>query len=61
VARYKSFVYKAAGWKIARWVVAKAEFHFGELFSRVGFILTNLPASNWAVVRFSNERSTAER
>jgi hypothetical protein len=26
----------------ARRVVAKVEFHFGELFPRVGFIVTNL-------------------
>jgi hypothetical protein len=39
---YKSFLYQAASWKTARRVVAKVEFHFGELFPRVGFIVTNL-------------------
>jgi hypothetical protein len=40
-------------------VVAKVEFHFGELFPRVGFIVTNLTASSRAVVRFYNKRGTA--
>jgi len=38
--RYHSFLYQAASWKKARRVVAKVEFHFGELFPRVGFIVT---------------------
>jgi len=42
VVWYKSFLYQAASWKAARRVVAKVEFHFGELFARVGFIVTNL-------------------
>ncbi|MBV8452833.1 MAG: hypothetical protein JOZ29_11240 [Deltaproteobacteria bacterium] len=41
--------------------LAKVEVHFGELFSRVGFIVTNLTASNQAVVRFYNKRGTAEQ
>ncbi len=57
---YKSFVYQAASWKTARRVVAKVEFHFGELFPRVGFIVTNLEADSRAVVRFYNKRGTAE-
>ena len=36
VVRYKSFLYQAASWNQARRVVAKVEFHFGELFPRVG-------------------------
>lgn len=39
------FLYQAASWKAARWVVAKVEFHAGELFPRVGFIVTNLERS----------------
>jgi hypothetical protein len=39
---YKGFLYQAVSWKTARRVVAKVEFHFGELFPRVGFIVTNL-------------------
>jgi hypothetical protein len=41
--------------------VAKAEFHFGELFSRVGFIVTNLETDSRAVVGFYNKRGTAEQ
>ena len=61
VVRYKSFLYQAASWNRARRVVAKVEFHFGELFPRVGFIVTNLGASSRAVVRFYNKRGTAEQ
>jgi hypothetical protein len=61
VVRYKSFLYQAASWKSARRVVAKVEFHFGELFPRVGFIVTNLTAESRAVVRFYNKRGTAEQ
>jgi hypothetical protein len=59
--RYKSFLYRAASWTKVRRVVAKVEFHCGELFPRVGFIVTNLTASNRAVVRFYNKRGTAEQ
>jgi hypothetical protein len=53
VVWYKSFLYQAASWKTVRRVVAKVEFHFGELFPRVGFIVTNLETdSSRAVVRF---------
>jgi len=58
---YKSFLYQAASWKRARRVVAKVEFHFGELFPRVGFIVTNLTGASRAVVRFYNKRGTAEQ
>lgn len=58
---YKSFLYPAASWKTARRVVAKVEFHFGELFPRVGFIVTNLETDSRAVVRFCNQRGTAEQ
>jgi hypothetical protein len=61
VVRYKSFSYQAGSWTKARRVVAKVEFHFGELFPRVGFIVTNLSASSRAVVRFYNKRGTAEQ
>ena len=44
-----------------RRVVAKVEFHCGELFPRVGFIVTNLATSSRAVVRFYNKRETAEQ
>ena len=60
MVRYKSFLYQAASWKTARRVVAKVEFHSGELFPRGGFIVTNLEADSRAVVRFYNKRGTAE-
>jgi hypothetical protein len=50
---------------IAEWltrrVVAKVEFHFGQLFPRVGFIVTNLETDSRAVVRFYDKRRTAEQ
>jgi hypothetical protein len=61
VFRFKSFRYQAASWTIARRVVAKVEFHCGELFPCVGFIVTNLALDNRAVVRFYNKRGTAEQ
>jgi hypothetical protein len=61
VVWHKSFLYQAASWKTARRVVAKVEFHAGELFPRVGFIVTNLETASRAVVRFYNKRGTAEQ
>jgi hypothetical protein len=61
VVWYKGFLYQAASWTTARRVVAKVEFHFGELFPRVGFIVTNLETDSRAVVRFYNKRGTAEQ
>src|SRR5216684_4292563 len=61
VFRFKSFLYQAASWTMARRVVAKVEFHCEELFPRVGFIVTNLARDNRAVVRFYNKRGTAEQ
>ena len=54
-------LYRAAGWKTARRVVAKVEFHAGELFPRVRFIVTNFETPSRAVVRFYNKRGTAEQ
>ena len=39
----------SANWKSARRVVAKVEFHFGDLFPRVGFIVTNFRTSSRVV------------
>ncbi len=58
---YKSFLHQAASWKTARRVVAKVEFHFGELFPRVGLVVTNLETDSRAVLRFYNKRGTAEQ
>ncbi len=56
---YKSFLYQAESWRRARRVVAKVEFRSGELFPRVGFIVTDLETDGRAVVRFCNKRGTA--
>jgi hypothetical protein len=61
LVRYKSFQYQADSWTTPRRIVAKVEHHVGELFPRVGFIVTNLPLPNRAVVRFYNKRGTAEQ
>jgi hypothetical protein len=61
VVRYESFLYQAASWKTARRVVAKVDFHAGELFPRVGFIVTKLTFPSRAVVRFYNKRGTADQ
>jgi hypothetical protein len=61
VVWYKSFLYQAASWERARRVMAKVELHLGELFPRVGFIVTNPEADSRAVVRFYNKRGTAEQ
>ena len=39
---YHDFAYQAPSWNVPRRVVAKVEWHQGELFPRVGFIVTNL-------------------
>ena len=58
---YHSFRYRAASWSIDRRVVAKIEWHAGELFPRVGFIVTNLRWKSSNVVKFYNKRGTAEQ
>ncbi len=58
---YKGFLYRAANWATARRVVAKVEHHAGELFPRIGFIVTNLTGSCREVVRFYNQRGKAEQ
>ena len=42
-------------------MVAKVEFHTGELFPRVGFVVTNLETPSRSVMRFYNKRGTAEQ
>src|SRR5262245_25018917 len=58
---YAGFRYQAKSWKCARRVVAKVEWHAGELFPRVGFLVTNLTWRSKKVVRFCNRRGTAEQ
>ena len=45
---HASFSYQAASWSKTRRVIAKVEWHPGELYPRVGFIVTNLIASGRA-------------
>jgi hypothetical protein len=61
LVEYKSFLYQAESWKTARRVVARVEHHTGELFPRIGFIVTNLTLPSRAVVRFYNKRGTADQ
>ena len=58
---YHSFEYRAQSWDRPRRVVAKVEWHQGELFPRVGFIVTNLGGGAKPVVDFYNRRGTAEQ
>ena len=61
VVWYHDFLYQAGTWDKPRRVVAKIEHHQGELFPRVGFIVTNLRRPSWRVVKFYNGRGTAEQ
>jgi len=61
LVRYRSFQYQAASWDRPRRVIAKVEHHLGELFPRVGFIVTTLTGTKREVVRFYNQRGTAEQ
>jgi hypothetical protein len=58
---HHDFPYQAGSWDRPRRVVAKVEWHKGELFPRVGFIVTNLRRSARRVVAFYNGRGTAEQ
>jgi len=62
VRRYfASFTYRAQSWSKPRRVIAKVEWHAGELYPRVGFIVTNLARPAERVVAFYNERGRAEQ
>ena len=61
LVRYKSFRYQAKSWTTPRRIVAKVEHHRGELFPRVGFIVTSMVLPSRSVVRFYNKRGTAEQ
>lgn len=58
---FHSFQYQAKSWQRSRRVVAKIEWHRGQLFPRAGFIVTNLTWRSKRVVRFYNGRGTAEQ
>jgi len=55
------FQYQAASWDKPRRVIAKVEWHPGELFPRVGFVVTNLPMEPDWIIRLYNQRGTAEQ
>jgi hypothetical protein len=61
VVLFHDFKYRAATWNKRRHVVAKVEWHQGDLFPRVGFIVTNMSAKAASVVRFYNGRGIAEQ
>ena len=56
LVRYKRVRDQAESWTPPRRIVTNVEHHVGELFPRVSCIVTNLPLSNRAVVRFYNKR-----
>jgi hypothetical protein len=58
---YANFSYQAQSWTMPRRVVAKVEWHPGELYPRVGFIVTNLSRPAERVVGFYNQRGTCEQ
>ena len=58
---YASFRYQAQSWNKPRHVVAKVEWHPGELYPRVGFIVSNLARSAEGIVAFYNRRGTCEQ
>ena len=58
---YTSFSYQAGSWDRKRRVVAKMEWHPGELYPRVGFIVTNLSRPAERVVAFYYHRGTVDQ
>jgi len=58
---YDNFVYQAESRDRPRRVVGNIKHHRGELFPRVGFIVTNTRRWPWQVVSFYNGRGTAEQ
>ena len=64
---YANFSYRAGSWTEPRRVVAKVEWHSGELYPRVGLdrfhrsSVTNLSRPAERVVAFYNQRGTAEQ
>jgi hypothetical protein len=62
VRRYfASFSYQAQSWNKPRHVLAKVEWHPGELYPRVGFIVTSLARPAERVVALYNQRGTCEQ
>ena len=61
IVSYHDFTYQAQSWNVSRRVVAKVEWHQGELFPRVGFIVTNLSYPTIGIVPLLQRRGTAEQ
>ncbi len=58
---YANFTYQANSWSKPSRVVAKVEWHPGELFPRVGFVVAMLTGSDERLYEFYNRRGTAEQ
>ncbi len=58
---YGDFEYQAGSWDTPRRLLAKIEWHPGELFPRVGFLVTNRPLEPEQVFGIYNQRGTAEQ
>jgi len=58
--KYMDLKYQAGSWDRGRWVVAKIEWHFGELFPRHYFIVTNSKLAASKVVKVYNGRGDVE-
>ncbi len=58
---HANFTYQAGSWTKPRRVIAKVEWHPGELIPRVGFIVTNLSRPAERVIAFYNKRGTCEQ
>jgi len=58
---YANFSYQAGSWTKPRRVIAKVEWHPGELVPRVAFIVTNMSRPAEQVVAFYNKRGTCEQ
>ena len=58
---HANFSYQAGSWSKPRRVIAKVEWHPGELYPRVGFIVTNMSRPAERVVAFYNKRGTCEQ
>src|SRR5262249_33753224 len=55
---HANFSYQAGTWTKPRRVIAKVEWHPGELYPRVGFIVTNMSRQPERVVAFYNKRGS---
>jgi hypothetical protein len=58
---HASFSYQAGSWSRKRRVVARVEWHPGELTPRVGFIVSNLTRPTNRIAAFCNQRGTTEQ